>query len=120
MTFLNFIKTPIKGLKTDPEFRFLFGFILSVLFFSTIFYAFVEGWTIVDALFFSVMTMSTVGYGDLVPTTNWSKIFTIFFTFISIGSFVAFTAKYIDLTIAARKEREAERAQKGGKRNKFI
>jgi len=44
---------------------------------STAFYKFVEGWSLIDALYFTVSTISTVGYGDLVPSTAVSKIFTL-------------------------------------------
>lgn len=43
--------------------------------------------------------MATVGYGDFVPTHNISKIFTIIYTFLSIGTFVAFTAKIVQFTL---------------------
>lgn len=36
-------------------------------------------WSFVDALYFSVVTFTTVGYGDLCPTTAFGKIFTILF-----------------------------------------
>ena len=36
-----------------------------------------EGWSLFDALYFSVITLATVGYGDLVPTTPIAKLFTI-------------------------------------------
>eukprot|EP00736_Rhodelphis_marinus_P011353 Rmarinus@m.10785 len=53
------------------------------------FYTNVEDWTIVDALYFSVVTLTTVGYGDLVPTSDKSKLFTIVFSFIGIGIIAA-------------------------------
>ncbi len=34
---------------------------------------------------------------DLVPTTDISKVFTIIYTFLSIGSFVSFTAKTVTI-----------------------
>lgn len=43
-----------------------------------------EHWTVVDALYFSIVTMSTVGYGDLTPTTTGSKAFTILYIFFGI------------------------------------
>ena len=32
----------------------------------------IEGWNVVDSVYFAVVTISTVGYGDLVPTKNAS------------------------------------------------
>ncbi len=67
----------------------------------------VEHWTGVDALYFSVMTMTTVGYGDLTPTTNISKIFTVVYTFLSIGNFVAFTAKFAQMMLINYQEKSS-------------
>jgi len=39
-----------------------------------------EKWSIIDSLYFSVVTFTTVGYGDLSPTTELSKIFTAFYS----------------------------------------
>ena len=38
-----------------------------------------ERWSIVDSLYFACVCFSTVGYGDLCPTTRASRIFTVFF-----------------------------------------
>ena len=43
-----------------------------------------EPWSVVDAIYFSMVTMSTVGYGDFSPSTWYSQIFTIFYIFIGI------------------------------------
>lgn len=44
-----------------------------------------ESWSIQDALYFSVVTFSTVGYGDLRPSTADSKLFSCLFALIGIG-----------------------------------
>jgi len=77
----------------DHEFRALAFLILLLQISGTIFYTQEEGWSIVDALYFCVMTMSTVGYGDLAPTSDISKIFTIIFSILSIGLFVSAISK---------------------------
>jgi len=41
-------------------------------------------WTVVDALYFSVVTISTVGYGDLTPSKDGTKVFTLFYIFFGI------------------------------------
>jgi len=49
-----------------------------------IFYSQVEDWTFIESAYFSMVTMSTVGYGDYTPTTSWSKAFTVLYTLVGI------------------------------------
>lgn len=56
--------------------------------FSALIYMLLEGWRFLDAVYFCVVTMSTVGYGDFAPRTVLGKTFTIFYLFIGIGLFV--------------------------------
>ena len=90
--FLDIVKLLIgirHGIKNDVEFRILFFFLVTLLVGAILFYYRVEGWSIIDSLYFSVMTMSAIGYGDFVPTTTLSKTFTIIYALLSIGIFVA-------------------------------
>ena len=57
---------------------------------GTVFYSRFEGWSPLDSLYFSVITLTTVGYGDLHPTTAASKVFTILYIFIGLGIILAF------------------------------
>ena len=43
-----------------------------------------ESWSAIDAFYFAVVTMSTVGYGDYSPSTDGSRLFTIFYLFIGV------------------------------------
>jgi voltage-gated potassium channel len=47
-----------------------------LIFIGTIVYHNLEGWTWVSSFYFSVTTITTVGYGDLHPTTDVSRLFT--------------------------------------------
>ena len=73
----------------DPAFQLLMMTTLLVLATGTAFYHFVEGWRWLDSLYFCVITLSTVGYGDFSPKTDPGKIFTIVYVFIGIGLLVA-------------------------------
>lgn len=42
-----------------------------------LFYSYVEGWSILDCVYFVTVTISTVGYGDYTPTSDVSRLVTI-------------------------------------------
>lgn len=55
---------------------------------GTSFYMLAEGWEWQDSLYFCTVTLLTVGYGDYVPTSNMSKLFTICYILLGL-SFIA-------------------------------
>ena len=100
------------GVKYDEGFRSLLLVLVTLLIGSTYFFWKVEGWSAIDALYFSVMTMSTIGYGDFVPTTTASKIFTIVFSFLSIGVYVAVVTKIVTIVMAEKKLKKSRKLKK--------
>lgn len=89
------------------------GFILGALVVvaaGTTFYTIVEDWPVLDALYFTVITLTTIGYGDLHPTTDLSKIFTIFFVLAGVSFLLGFLNFIIGRTVKGQAER---RLQKG-------
>lgn len=67
---------------------------------GTVFYHFVEDFSWLDSLYFTVITLATIGYGDLAPKTDIGKLFTIFYVIVGITVFVLLAqvvlAKIID------------------------
>jgi hypothetical protein len=56
-------------------------------------YSVLEHWSLVDSLYFSVVTLATVGFGDLHPTTDASKLFTVGYIIAGIGIIAAFASE---------------------------
>ena len=50
--------------------RVFLGLMILVTLLGTFGFVFLEGLPLVDALYFSVVTVTTVGYGDVHPTTT--------------------------------------------------
>jgi voltage-gated potassium channel len=71
-------------------YRYLGTSVIIVLGIGTVFYRFVEGFSWIDAYYFSVVTLATVGYGDLAPRTTAGKLFTTFYIFIGVGILATF------------------------------
>ena len=74
----------------DPEFKGLFTFVVILLFAGTLFYSQVEHWRIIDSFYFTVITLSTVGYGDFSPHTDIGKLFTTVYIMIGVGTLLGF------------------------------
>ncbi|MGI9613824.1 MAG: potassium channel family protein [Acidimicrobiales bacterium] len=53
--------------------------IVGVIGIGTVVYHYLEDWSWVDSLYFSVITLTTVGYGDLAPSSSASKLFTVLY-----------------------------------------
>ena len=74
----------------DKEYRDLLITTLITIAVGSAVYHFLEGWSWIDCIYFSVITLSTIGYGDFSPTTDAGKLFTIFYIIIGIGIILSF------------------------------
>ena len=92
MTPFRNIRQLFRGLVAalgEPEVQAAVMLAAALIVFATIFYRIVEGWSLLDSAYFSVVTIATVGYGDFSPKTALGKIFTMGYIFTGIGIFVA-------------------------------
>lgn len=76
----------------DPEVQGVLTLALTLVGIAAVFYWVVEGWSILDSVYFAVVTIATVGFGDLAPQTVQGKIFTILYIFAGIGLFATAVA----------------------------
>lgn len=100
------------GVKSDEDFRILLFILLTLLLGGSFFYWHIEGWGVLDSLYFCVMTMSTIGYGDFTPTTDLSKGFTIIYTLLSIGIFAGVVTKIVAVIMSDTKTSRTRKQHK--------
>ncbi len=67
------------------KFRWVILTAVTVIATGTVFYRYFMPLKWLDAIYFSVITITTVGYGDIHPTNDITKIFTIFYVLIGVG-----------------------------------
>ena len=78
----------IRALWSESQFRSLTR--LTAIASGVVFYSLVEHLSPVDALYFSVTTLTTVGYGDFSPQTTAGKLFTVVYVLVGVGLLLAF------------------------------
>ena len=70
---------------------------------GTVVYHWLEDWRWVDSFYFSVVAVTTVGLGDISPTSDGAKLFTVAYIVVGVG----LIASYLD----ARFKRAATRGR---------
>jgi voltage-gated potassium channel len=103
----------------DPETKALPVVAGALVLTGTIFYWRIEDWTLLESLYFCIVTLTTVGYGDFTPTEPASQVFTIVYILTGFGVLVALLTsvaeKYIEQKReggGARERRKARREQR--------
>ena len=83
------IRQGLRAAFGSPRVRILLALTSTLIGIAALFYCLVEGRSLVDAIYFSVMTIATVGFGDLAPKTTLGKLFTVGYVVCGLGLFVA-------------------------------
>ncbi len=83
---------------------FLFTF-AAALVTGTVGFMFTENLSFGDAFYFCIVTMSTVGYGDVHPTSVPSKILAIFIIFAGVGTFLGVIGNATELMLFKREKK---------------
>lgn len=94
----------LRGLASEPEGRGLITLVVGLIAAGGIFYHHVEKLSWLDSFYFTVVTLTTVGYGDISPTTTAGKVFTMAYLLIGIGLLVSFATRISSRMIEARAE----------------
>jgi len=76
--------------------------LLVVVITGSIGFAFVEGIALGDAVYFTIVTVATVGYGDIHPTTAAGKALAVVIIVTGVGAFVGVIGNAVEMTLARR------------------
>ena len=88
--------------------RYLVAMTALLILTAATFYHWMEGWGWIDAFYFSVITISTVGYGDFAPQTDMGKLFTIGYVLCGLGLFVTTATAIGDNILKGARDRRHE------------
>jgi hypothetical protein len=88
----------------DPRARPPLVWAAATLLLGTLVYHWIEGWGYLDALYFCVISLATVGYGDLTPTTPLGKLFTIVYV---INGIVILLGLFDQIRVVRAQSRQA-------------
>lgn len=91
MLFVQDTKRRLASVRHNPLSQVLL-FLFVVPIFGTVGYMVIEGWNLMDSLYMSVITLSTIGYREVNPLNTAGKIFTMIFIILGVGTaFYSFT-----------------------------
>ncbi len=68
--------------------------------------------TWMDAYYFTVITLTTIGYGDFSPTIPLTKVFTTIYVFVGLGIIAGMIGMVGEAIIQDTNRRTAERSEK--------
>ncbi|MBW1696524.1 MAG: potassium channel protein [Deltaproteobacteria bacterium] len=72
-------------MNTSRHFILSIFFVLLIMVGGTLGYVVIEGWDVFDALYMTVITLSTVGYGEVHTVSKAGRIYTIVLILVGVG-----------------------------------
>jgi hypothetical protein len=93
--FLRYYLLAFSLFVREPTFRVLGLAALLTLLVGTVFYHFAEGWSWADSLYFTTVTLASVGYGDFVPSSELARLFTVLYIILGLGIVAGFLSTLI-------------------------
>lgn len=81
---------------------------VALLALGTVVFRWLEDWSWVDAFYFSAVAVTTVGFGDLSPSTDGAKLFTVLYILLGIS----IIATALDARMKRHAQRRVQRKQR--------
>jgi voltage-gated potassium channel len=88
----------------DTTKHFVYSILLAVFIvaFGTVGYIWLEGWNTLDALYMTVITVATVGYGEVHAISIAGRLFTIFLILLGVGFFLYVVGAVVQFMVEGR------------------
>jgi voltage-gated potassium channel len=74
-----------KRLGMNTQLAAVFTTLLVLIAAGTVVYRYLEGWSWLNSFYFTVCTITTVGYGDMVPSSDVSRLFTALYALAGVS-----------------------------------
>jgi voltage-gated potassium channel len=69
---------------------------------GTLGYVVIEGWPILDSVYMTVITLSTIGYGEVNPVSQSGRIFTLILIILGVGFFLYVIGNVVQFLVEGR------------------
>ena len=102
----------------DPETKALPVVAGALVLTGSLFYWRFEDWTYIESLYFCIVMLTTVGFGDFSPTTAGTQIFTIFYILTGFGVLVALLTSVAEQYLQQKAEAGPPRARLKARRER--
>ncbi|MDT8412044.1 MAG: potassium channel family protein [Vicingaceae bacterium] len=96
-------KAVLSFLKDRDYLELLITTIIVILIGASVFH-YLEGWRWLDSIYFCVITLTTIGYGDITPNSDAGKIFNMIYVLIGLGLILSFIKTVYDHYDKTKKE----------------
>jgi hypothetical protein len=84
----------------DSRFNLYLAVLILVMIVGSVGLAVFEGLPFFDAVYFIVVTIATVGYGDITPVTDAGRLLVMILILAGVGTFVTVAAYFIEMTLS--------------------
>ena len=102
----------IRQVFQSEEGQAILASLASLLVLGTVFYTMVEKLAVLDSLYLSFTTLTTIGYGDFTPKTALGKIFTMIYGLLGLGIVSLSLGIIAKEALALQKQRKKQRRTK--------
>jgi voltage-gated potassium channel len=88
----------------DTTKHFVFSILLAIFIVAlgTVGYIVLEGWNTLDAIYMTVITVATVGYGEVHEISRIGRLFTIFLILLGVGFFLYVVGAVVQFMVEGR------------------